>query len=73
MFVDSRKQKISDLNFDDFLADFVVNCDCLHKNDHRFSDLFIHFSLTTIWFRAQANHKGAEKYIFHCFGDCCPK
>ena len=24
--------------------------------------------------RAQVNHKGVEKYIFHCFGDeCCPK
>ena len=56
------------------ITDFVVNvnCDCLH--DHWFFEFFIHFSLTTIWSRAQANHKGVEKYIFHCFGDeCCPK
>ena len=75
--VDWRKQKISDLMwffFFFFFADFVVNCDCLHKNDHWFSELFIHFSLMTVWSRAQANHKGEEKYIFHCFGDeCCPK
>ena len=46
----------------------MVNCDCLHKNDHKFSELFIHFSLMTILSRAQANHKGMEKY-FHYFGD----
>ena len=32
-------------------------------------------SLTTTWSRtrprAQANHKGVEKYIFHCFDDEC--
>ena len=66
-----EEKKISNLMIFFFFADFVVNCDCLHKNDHRFSELFIHFSLTTIWSRAQANHKGVEKYIFHCFGDAC--
>ena len=39
-----------------------------------FLSFFIHFSLMTIWSRAQANHKRVEKYIFYCFGDeCCPK
>ena len=57
-----------------FLPIFVANCDCLHKNDHWFSGFLIHFSLTTIWSRAQANHKCLETYIFYRFGDeCCPK
>ena len=41
-----------------------------------FKKLFTCFSLklTTIWSRAQVNHKGVEKYIFHCFDEeCCPK
>ena len=66
MFVDWRKQKISDLMM--FFAEFWSFYDCLHKNDDCFKELFTCFSLTTTWSRAQANHKGVEKYIFHCFG-----
>ena len=56
-------RKLKSKQFDDFFANFVVDCDCLHKYDHWFSELFIHFSLTTTWSRAQANHKGLEKYM----------
>ena len=39
-----------------------------------FKNVYKYFSLTTTWSRAQANHKGVEKYIFYCFGDeCFPK
>ena len=37
-------------------------------------EFFTCFSLMTTWFRAQVNHRGVKKHIFHCFGDeCCPK
>ena len=44
--------------FNDVFANFVVNC--LHKKNHQFSELFIHVSLTIIWFRAQTNQKGLD-------------
>ena len=50
-------------------ADFVVNCDCLHKNDHRFSELFIHFSLMTICDAIKQNQSevGQNQFYFNFF------
>ena len=59
-----------------FFAEVWSFCDCLHKNDLDFKNFLLAFP----WrphgpgHKQMPNHKGVEKYIFHCFGDeCFPK